>query len=829
MKKFLALVLALVMTMSLVTIGASAKTSFTDDSKITYTEAVEVLNAMGVLTGYADGSFRPQAVLTRGAGAKIIAYLMLGQTAADNLKATGTVFSDVPADYALAPYIEWAYAKGIVAGYGNGKFGPQNLLTEYAFGKMLLVALGYNAGSEGFNAAGWQKNVYAYGVRTNIGIFDGTETFGACTREKAAAMALAALKANVVVYGTANTVGGLYYYNGHYVAAGNNVSVTGAYTTEYALYSFYSGLSYHAAGSDAYGRPGHTWSYKTTFEKFYMDTPVLTYTKGVTACDILVDLGIAKTSTKSVDIEGYIVDGYNDTSVKTMSHANKACEAMSIGGQGTLTQVFKMDDDTYIVTVIHTYLAKITSVTSATHGGNLYSFSGYMTATLYGKAGTATVILSGTDYAKGDYILLNAAAYDNQYSYFGISEVNAVIDEEAPYHVDILGKAPVSSGTLDSYLNGSYSVISGTKYSQAEEYALGNPGTTKTNYNVYSDQYGNVIGLAVPSTVYSYGTIARIAWIHNGLATPYAQANLVFMDGTTAAGVTMYKDLGVVFYNSEENTTTQMDGEVSSNYPDNEESYQHWAIRFENTASGYVIAAYGDEADAKAIKNSQPTVVADGISTNDNTVYLVETLDASGNSVFTSYTGYKNVPSMTGVVISYFAEDGYVTYAYVNATEAQTGFTTELYTIFDAAADGASGAYATYKMYKGATSSVLPAAADGMDGFDGAGIYAVTTNSVGVITGIVPIITAGYEEGALPTGYALLAAAYCDGTDIHDNEAPTTSYNITAAVTAGAIYSVNEEGTVTAAAYADTVGHNVLCVLDSSNHATALYILPAMD
>ena len=71
MKKFLSLVLALVMTMSLVTISAGAK-DFTDDSKITYEEAVDVISAVKVVDGYADGSFNPNATLTRGAAAKII-------------------------------------------------------------------------------------------------------------------------------------------------------------------------------------------------------------------------------------------------------------------------------------------------------------------------------------------------------------------------------------------------------------------------------------------------------------------------------------------------------------------------------------------------------------------------------------------------------------------------------------------------------------------------------------------------------------------------------------------------------------------------------------
>ena len=61
MKKFLSLVLALVMTMSLVVVSASATEfeDFGDVKSIEHPEAVEVLNKIGVITGYEDGSFHP--------------------------------------------------------------------------------------------------------------------------------------------------------------------------------------------------------------------------------------------------------------------------------------------------------------------------------------------------------------------------------------------------------------------------------------------------------------------------------------------------------------------------------------------------------------------------------------------------------------------------------------------------------------------------------------------------------------------------------------------------------------------------------------------------
>ena len=86
MKKFLSLVLALVMTMSLVTISAGAE-DFTDDASINYEEAVDVMSAIGVVGGYADGSFNPTAGLSRGAAAMIICIMILGPTTAGALSA----------------------------------------------------------------------------------------------------------------------------------------------------------------------------------------------------------------------------------------------------------------------------------------------------------------------------------------------------------------------------------------------------------------------------------------------------------------------------------------------------------------------------------------------------------------------------------------------------------------------------------------------------------------------------------------------------------------------------------------------------------------------
>ena len=132
MKKFLSLVLALVMTMSLVTISAGAK-DFTDDSKITYEAAVDVISAVKVVDGYTDGSFNPSATLTRGAAAKIICNLILGPTTASALVADAAPYKDVPADSTFAGYIAYCAKEGIISGYADGTFRPAASLSGFPF------------------------------------------------------------------------------------------------------------------------------------------------------------------------------------------------------------------------------------------------------------------------------------------------------------------------------------------------------------------------------------------------------------------------------------------------------------------------------------------------------------------------------------------------------------------------------------------------------------------------------------------------------------------------------------------------------------------------
>ena len=285
MKKFLSLVLALIMTMSLVTIsaGATEYRDLTDKDEIQYEEAVAVLNRIGVITGYEDGSFRPETELTRGAAAKIIVSLMIGPDAASALPNNASPYPDVPTGHTFAGVIGYCKTAGYISGYGDGTFKPANPLTGYAFAKMLLGAVGYKANIEGFVDTGWTMNVARIG---NVaGLFDRLDFDGAkaVTRDEACQLALNTLKATMVDYGGANTVisstGEVLTVQGskaQYVTSNNreinaNINrrvinaVNNEMTLEFGEEHFKDLRLEHDKydpAYDVYGHPSNEWSYK---------------------------------------------------------------------------------------------------------------------------------------------------------------------------------------------------------------------------------------------------------------------------------------------------------------------------------------------------------------------------------------------------------------------------------------------------------------------------------------------------------------------------------------------------------------------------------------
>ena len=133
--RFLSMLLAVLMIAS-----AALTASATDADATANSEALQLLVDLGIFGGYDDGSLKPENQVERDEMAKIIFVLYTKFTDAG----AGVVsFKDVAADNWAAGYISWCSSKGIVGGYGDGNFGPDDKVTYDQALKMVCGALGY--------------------------------------------------------------------------------------------------------------------------------------------------------------------------------------------------------------------------------------------------------------------------------------------------------------------------------------------------------------------------------------------------------------------------------------------------------------------------------------------------------------------------------------------------------------------------------------------------------------------------------------------------------------------------------------------------------------
>ena len=119
-----------------------------------YTDAVAYVYRHDLMAGYGENLFGPDDDLSRAQLCQII-YNMEGQPATSG----SSVFTDVADGAWYADAVTWAASQGIVGGYGNGLFGPEDNITR----EQLASILYRYAQSKGYDTSvGENTNILSY-------------------------------------------------------------------------------------------------------------------------------------------------------------------------------------------------------------------------------------------------------------------------------------------------------------------------------------------------------------------------------------------------------------------------------------------------------------------------------------------------------------------------------------------------------------------------------------------------------------------------------------------------------------------------------------------
>ena len=177
-----------------------AGAAFTDQADIKVdADVVDTLVSLGIIEGFEDGSFQPNATVTRAQMAKMIYVLRTGKSDASAYNDDKTSFTDIGSHWARG-YIKYCQSLGIIAGKSNTIFAPNATVTAQEAAKMLLVTLGYDANKAGLVGAGWAAKTNALADENGLLEDVNTSFTGPCPRQYAAQLIYNAIDTATVVW-----------------------------------------------------------------------------------------------------------------------------------------------------------------------------------------------------------------------------------------------------------------------------------------------------------------------------------------------------------------------------------------------------------------------------------------------------------------------------------------------------------------------------------------------------------------------------------------------------------------------------------------------------
>ena len=707
MKKLLAMVLALVMTLSL---AVSANAAFKDADKVSadYSEAVAVLNGMGVFKGYEDGSFQPQGNITRAEVAAIVyrVYTADVKDAKASMYATYNKFSDMAGAGWAQGYIGYCANAALVKGYPNGTFQPSGKVTGYEVLAMILRAIGYDQNNE-FTGADWALHVaqtaQQAGVLKNV---KGVDLNAPATRELVAELLFRAIADAPMVTYTAAFGYQTVSFNGK---KDSNKTFSENDTLGYKSFKLKS-----AKEADEFGRPTIKWTYDVGDKSTTVEVEALaTYTEAAKNCDIYADSGLKK----STKLDVYTNSKTSDGTYTVADNKDDSKQA----DQGRLTLVY---EDRLVN--IDTYLAEVTKFVAEKTDSKGHTTSAYaiVDKNVHGYKGKLDTKFETEDEFKADDMVLVTIANGDIQSMVKAESKNAVLTNVSGNSKNIDNIQKVKG------LDKADAAVNCTATFAPKTMTLG-----KT-YNFYFDTYGNVIGADELSR--NYAVLDTLYIEHNkGVDTAYG--DLYFFDGDRKTDATIDEVAGSTVKTSGKNAievpASKNDGRYYTVYSYSIDSDGAYTLSDSEFKTAKAASFQSGDKYLTITKSDKST---ERLQLSKDSQILLQT-EESPKGTFQNVTGYADLKSFEGTKVQYVLDNNnYVDMIYVYASEvsSRTVF------IYDTKAydsnwnDGKP--YATFKAYelvdgKLEDTKVDIYYADGNDtassGVDSVGLYEITMSS----------------------------------------------------------------------------------------------------
>ena len=492
LKRALSLAVASVMLLGMMVVGTGAA-GYPDVSSENNQEAIEVMQAVGVMTGDDQGNFNPDQQVTRGEMAVVMCKLL-------NLTPGGThPFTDVP-DWANG-YVAAMYANGITGGTSATTYGTDEPVTAVQGALMVMKALGY-FGYQGEFGSSWELATIK--KANEIGLYDGVSAtvYAPLTRNDVAQLALNALESDVMIV---NEVGGVDVSTGD----GTNVNVRPTYTytevqskkaDDYRTVSadqdaiqqlceklYGKDLKKATGGNDNMGRPATEWTYDGKSIGKYAEDADKVYTAGVTQKDVYGDLNLNTPTNFALWVDGKETNS---------SYAVKNDKDTDIGKKGQVVEVYK--DDAKIV-VTNYYIGQVDAVDENDDGERIVKVASMEYVTNAFEEDDWVIYTMDSDAANADKIQ------------------TMVLAEK------LTGDVTKKVGSNEVYVDGVKYTLSASAGSDFDTYAV------KDTVDYYVDANGYIIKIEVADTAV---TLDNLAYVIEADTARGAYAVLRLADGS---------------------------------------------------------------------------------------------------------------------------------------------------------------------------------------------------------------------------------------------------------------------------------------------------------